>query len=86
MRENYLVSTGILLSCCNLDQMKCIILEMEQAQSKEEKRELLVWPVLPLVHLLSPDSADLLGLHVWCAQPGQVPKASHFPLPKVRRI
>lgn len=41
----------------------------------------LVWhiPHPALVHLLSSTSA---GQYVWCAQPGQVPKAAHFPLLK----
>ena len=36
----------------------------------------LVWHILPVVHLPTPDSATFPGQHVWYAQLGQIPKAA----------
>lgn len=35
----------------------------------------LVWHILPPVHLLMPNGATSPCQHIWYAQPGQIPKA-----------
>ena len=78
-------STGIPLSCCKPDLLQCPILEIEHTPLREgEKLEILVWNILPVVHLLKPDVVASLSQHVWYAQPGQVPKAVNLPLLKAR--
>lgn len=51
---------------------------MEWNTLLEEEGEMgvLVWHVLPPVHLLMLDSAVFPGQHGWYAQPGQILKAA----------
>ena len=79
VRESYSIFTGILLSCCKLDLLKCAVPGMEHAPLRQGRRW-EPWSVIspPPVHLLMPDSAASLSQHVWYAQPGQVLKAANL--------
>lgn len=76
VRGNYSVSTGISLSCCKLDLLKCNMPEMEHASLKEGRR----WGSWSGISHPQAISSCLTvmppqGQNTRYVQPGQVPKA-----------
>ena len=72
-KGNYSISTGIPLSSYKPDLLKHTICTIE----RREKVGVLVWHILPPVHLLIPASAAYVGQHVCYAQLGQVPQTAN---------